>query len=210
MTTVRSEKASATRLFCSTSTIESPEFAQLQQHRGERLDDHRREPFGRLVHQQHRRVGEERACDREHLLLAAGELVAHVGEPLRQAREQLEHARLRPVTRPRGDLEVLVHRQRGKDLALLRHIAEAGERAGIDRHARDALSGEQDVALMQAGVAHDGGKERGLADAVAPDDADVLAGCERKLDVFEHHGLAVARRHALEFERASHDATCPR
>src|SRR6476469_6769580 len=33
----------------------------------------RREPFGRLVHQQHAGVAHERAPDREHLLLAAGQ-----------------------------------------------------------------------------------------------------------------------------------------
>ena len=36
------------------------------------LDDHRREPFGRLVHDQKPRIAEQRAPDREHLLLAAG------------------------------------------------------------------------------------------------------------------------------------------
>ena len=40
------------------------------------LDDDRREPFQRLVEQQQRRIGHQRARDRQHLLLAAGELVA--------------------------------------------------------------------------------------------------------------------------------------
>src|SRR5215475_16212834 len=35
--------------------------AQLDQHAGERFDDHRCEPFGRLVHQQHGWVGEQGA-----------------------------------------------------------------------------------------------------------------------------------------------------
>ena len=42
------------------------------------LDDRRRKPLGGLVHDQERRVREQRARDREHLLLATGELRASV------------------------------------------------------------------------------------------------------------------------------------
>ena len=69
---------------------------------------------------------------------------------------------------------------------------------------------EQHVALVQAGVAHRGREQRGLADAVAADDADVLAGREREIDVLEHDRLAVARRDPAECERVSHDAPVPR
>ena len=55
---------------------------------GQLLDDDRREALERLVEQQQRRVGHQRARDRQHLLLAAGQLVAHVGAPLGEAREQ--------------------------------------------------------------------------------------------------------------------------
>ena len=61
---------------------------------------------------------------------------------------------------------------------------------------------ERDVARVQRGVAHDGREQRGLADAVAADDAEALARRERQVDVLEHDGLAVAGRDALEFERA--------
>ncbi len=44
----------------------------------ERLDDHRRQPFERLVHQQQRRVAEQCPADRQHLLLAARKLLAAV------------------------------------------------------------------------------------------------------------------------------------
>ena len=36
-------------------------------------DQLRREPFGRLVHQQHARIAHQRPADRQHLLLAAGQ-----------------------------------------------------------------------------------------------------------------------------------------
>ena len=83
-----SENSSATRLFCSTSTMDSSLSPRSRSSTAvQRLDDHRREALGRLVHQQHGRIGQQRARDRQHLLLAAGELVAHVGEPLLQIRE---------------------------------------------------------------------------------------------------------------------------
>ena len=61
------------------------------------LDEDRREPLHRLVEQQHPRVQRQRATDRQHLLLAAGQLVAVVAAALLQARKQLEHARRVPV-----------------------------------------------------------------------------------------------------------------
>ena len=63
---------------------------------GQLLDDDRREALERLVEQQQRRIGHQRARDRQHLLLAAGELVAHVAAPLGEAREQLVDRRQGP------------------------------------------------------------------------------------------------------------------
>ena len=57
------------------------------------VDQDGRQPFRGLVEQQERRVGHERASDRQHLLLAAGELVAHVGAPLPQAGKHRVDAR---------------------------------------------------------------------------------------------------------------------
>jgi hypothetical protein len=53
------------------------------------IDDHRREALGRLVHDQHVWVEEQRAADRQHLLLAAGQLRATVAPPLGEVREEL-------------------------------------------------------------------------------------------------------------------------
>ncbi len=56
--------------------------AQFCQHVDQRVDEHRRQAFGRLVHQEDFGIGQKRARDRQHLLLAAGELIAHIAEPL--------------------------------------------------------------------------------------------------------------------------------
>ena len=57
----------------------------------------RREPFGRLVEEQERGIPSERAADREHLLLATGELVAAVFEPARERGKEREDPPLVPA-----------------------------------------------------------------------------------------------------------------
>ena len=57
---------------------------QLAQRFREPIDDDRRQAFGRLVHDQQARIGQQRAADRQHLLLAAGELGAAVAAALGQ------------------------------------------------------------------------------------------------------------------------------
>ena len=64
----------STRITVSESSRDQP-LQRLQQ----RLDDDRREALERLVQQQQRRVAHQRAADGEHLLLAAGDLVAACG-----------------------------------------------------------------------------------------------------------------------------------
>ena len=56
------------------------------------LADERREALGRFVQDQQARVGRQRAADREHLLLAAGELATHVVGANRERREDGEQA----------------------------------------------------------------------------------------------------------------------
>src|SRR5204862_76207 len=64
---------------------------EIVEHRDDLLDDHGRQPLGRLVEQEQRRIEHERARDRKHLLLAAGELKAEVALARTQARKQLEN-----------------------------------------------------------------------------------------------------------------------
>ncbi len=102
---------------------------------GELLDDDRGQAFERLVEQKQRRIGHQRARDRQHLLLAAGELIAEIAPPLGEAGEQIVDRRQIPAAVARGDGEIFLHRQRGKNLALLRHPADAGAGAAVRRPA---------------------------------------------------------------------------
>src|SRR5690606_41650215 len=63
------------------------------------LDDRRLDALGRLVEQQHLRLGGERARDRELLLLAAGEVAAAAALHLQQHRKQLIDVTDRKSTR---------------------------------------------------------------------------------------------------------------
>src|SRR2546423_2579665 len=56
------------------------------------LAHERREAFGRLIQDQKMRIGDERPPDRQHLLFAAGELVAHVVGARLEIWKQLEHS----------------------------------------------------------------------------------------------------------------------
>src|SRR5262245_64592356 len=52
--------------------------AELRKAAPDLLPDERRESFGRFIEDEEMRVGHQSAADGEHLLLTAGELVAHV------------------------------------------------------------------------------------------------------------------------------------
>ena len=65
------------------------------------LDDGRREALERLVEQQHAHVAGQRARDRHHLLLAAGEVVGRAcRRRSREAREEVEDALVRSQRTP--------------------------------------------------------------------------------------------------------------
>src|SRR5215510_2254353 len=134
--------------------------------------------LGGLVHHQDVGVADQRAPARQHLLLAAGELVAAVVDPLAQPREEIEHpaeAPARAVAGALADLEMFAHAERGKDAAPLRHQAQAAPRDLVRGQARDVLAAEQNAAAARRREADDRADQRGLADAVAAEHRDDLA-----------------------------------
>src|SRR5207253_7038728 len=92
------------------------------------LDHRRRETLGRLVHDQELRVEEQRAGDREHLLLAARQLRAPVPLPRCKTGEELVHAPGSPAAvaavPPADHAEVLVDSERRKETAPLWDVAD--------------------------------------------------------------------------------------
>ena len=79
------------------------------------VDPHRREPQRWLVEDQQPRFGHQRAADREHLLLSAGERAGALRGPLLQPRKYGEDALHVPravlaAAAIAAELEVLAHR----------------------------------------------------------------------------------------------------
>ena len=102
-------------------------LAETQQHLLDLRHDHRRKTLGRFVHDQELRICHQRARNRQHLLLAAGELRAAVVSALGQAGEGVVDALGGPgaaLARLRHS-QVLVDRQRAPQPPPLRHVSNA-------------------------------------------------------------------------------------
>src|SRR5215470_5548347 len=74
--------------------------------------DDRRQSLGRLIQQEHPAIREERATERQHLLLPAGERARHLTLTLGEARKQRKDPLDRQASRSRAHEQVLLHRQR--------------------------------------------------------------------------------------------------
>ena len=179
------------------------------------LADQRREAFGGFVEDQQFRIGHQRAADRQHLLLAAGQRHAHVaaalGEPRKQRVDFLDGPGIGIAeTVAGGGDEIFVHRQVRKDLAAFRHQADAEFCDLIRRQAAHFLAGEADRACAGRRHAHDGADGRGLAHAVAAHQGDHLARLDLQRQAEQHLAEAVAGLDAVDFEQGfSHFAFQP-
>ena len=166
-----------------------------------------REALGGLVHDQELRVQHQRAADREHLLLAAGELRAAVPLSLGEAREELVDARGAPAVTavPSGDhAQVLVDAERREEPAALRDVADAQPGDPVRALADELRALEADGARdLRRPHTHDRRAQGGLPHAVAADDRDgLLAELERH--VREDVCAPVAGVQALDGEERGH------
>ncbi len=102
-------------------------FRKPHQHLCDLGDDDRREAFGRFVHDEKMRVGQKRARDRQHLLLAARELAAAMVLALSQPGKGVVDAFDRPgaAPYPGGKTQMLGNAERAPKPPSLRNIADA-------------------------------------------------------------------------------------
>src|SRR5439155_27183626 len=139
----------------------------------------RREPLGRLIHDQELRVEQQRAPDLYLLLLPSGELRSAVPLPLGRAGKELVHTLWVPTavtTVAAADhAEVLVNAERGKEPASLRDVPDT-ELRNLVRGSADQLGTEEaDRAGRSGGCeAHDRRSKCRLAHAVAADHGNRL------------------------------------
>jgi hypothetical protein len=177
-------------------------LAEPQQHLLDLCHDDGREPLGRLVHDQQMRIGEQRARDREHLLLAAGELAAAMVLALGETREGVVDALDGPGagSHAAGEAQMLVDAERAPETAALRHIADA-EAGDVGRRAPcDVLAADADRSAAHAHQTHDRLAQRGLAHAVAADDGEHAA-LQGEVDALERVRVAVVDVEAADLER---------
>src|SRR5262249_52810088 len=106
----------------------------------------RREPLERLVHEQYGGVSHQRAADGEHLLLAARDLVTPVAAAFREPGKEGMHPLQSPAAGPGRHRQVLLHRERGKDVSSLGHVAHSKAIACVDGEPLDALAAILDAA----------------------------------------------------------------
>ncbi len=161
------------------------------------LDDQRRQAFGGLVHHQELRLEQQRAADRQHLLLSARKLCAAVALALGQAREHAVDA-IHIAALARHQTQRLVDAQRRPDAPPLRNVGDAAFRDLVGRSAENFFA-EQ---LHAAGRAHQAGDrvaQRRLAHAVAADDAE-HAVFDHQTHALQRVGAAVIDVQALDRE----------
>src|SRR5438067_4232968 len=157
------------------------------------LDELRRESLGGLVEEQDRGVSHERPRDREHLLLAAGQLVATHRATAGEDREELHYLGLVPAIRdrPRGDGDVLADGQIAEDAAALGYERDAcasdlmgrrgGEIGAIDVHAPTSRSQK----------ARDRGDRRRLARTIAADERHGFSRGDVEINALQDMAFAV-------------------
>src|SRR5207245_10457186 len=187
---------------------------ELEDHVADVPDERGRQPLRGLVHQDQPRAGHHHARDREHLLLATGERLARLLDPLAQAREVMEHLvetaapeRGRPVGGGRqAELEVLAHAESGKDPTIFRHEADAEPRDLVRGASREIDALELDRAAPGLEEPDQGLHQGRLAHAVAAQERDRLARAHLERDPEEDRRRSVPGVDVGYFQQASSPA----
>ncbi len=168
-------------------------------------------PSSRLVEQHQARVQDQRAAERQHLLLAAGELVAEVAPPLLQPRE---HARrpARTVQGP-GRATAVMFSSTVSERKMLRSCGTQPMPAAarsVRPQPGDVAPGKPDAPALAGRQADDGVDQRRLARAVAAQQRQRAAVAERKADAAEHRRLAIAGGRGCRAPEAQPSPPSPR
>ena len=179
------------------------QIAHDDEHLSDELGIERR---GDLVEEHHVRLHHQGACDRDALLLAAGELVRVLVGLLGEAdlREQLVGLLVGFCSReladpPRGDRDVAQHAQVREEVELLEHHPDPLPHArDVGAFARDLVAFEVDPPRVERLEQVDAAKERALPAPARPDHDEHLARRDVEVDPVEDEVVAEALAHRLE------------
>ena len=172
-----------------------------------------REPERELVDHQQARLLDERHAEREHLLLAAGEVAGRLVEPVAQDREQLEHVLGRRRRRAALSLRCSHAASRrfsatvsdGNTPCAAGHLHDAAPGDLVRRRVGHVAAVEHDRAVGRLDEAGDRLQQRRLAGAVGAEQRDDLA----LVDLEVRRRTAPARRRSAR-RRCGRAAASPR
>src|SRR5215813_2762582 len=157
------------------------------------LDDDRREPLGRLIEEEQPRARAQDAADREHLLLAAGQLGSGAAQALLEVREQCEDAleieRLRPHLGWQQEVFLDIEARKNTPFFRAEGYSEAGDPVAGETNQLPALVAHRSRSL--ADDPHDRFERRGLARPVATEQGHYFACPDLERDAVQDVGFAV-------------------
>ena len=173
------------------------------------LHDERSQPEGGLVQQHQPRAQHQRAADRQHLLLAAGQgarLLAHArledGKVFKHHGQVALRRRL-VLARIGSHPQVFTDAQIGESAAALRHVPDAEADDVLGRLAGNRLPVESDRALGSDHAA-DGAQCGGLAGSIGAEQSGNAAELQGETDVVQGLRLAVECFETLGLEQRGH------
>src|SRR5439155_16400559 len=133
-------------------------------------------------------------ADREHLLLAARELVRAVRRAFAEPGEELVDTLQRPAAIAAArDLEVLAHAERREHAPALRHQRHPALDEAIRRPPADVLALQAHGPPPGRREADDRADQRRFSHAVAAEDRQLFAVCDCERDAMQHVALSVER-----------------
>src|SRR5215475_4137321 len=165
------------------------------------LNDDGSEPFGRLIEEQKPGPGPQDPADRQHLLLATGELGALAGtEPLLEIWKQIENAINGEAARfhDRRQQQIFLNVEAGEYSALLRAKRDACASNPIGRASDQLFSLKAHGSRPTPHDTHDRLERRGLACTIAPEQRNDFALVHVECHAMKNVGFAIPGLQVLD------------
>ena len=148
----------------------------------ELADDRRCQAEGQLVDEEDLGIWDQGLADRQHLLLAAGEVPRQLVDAIGQAGEEgqhpllgVAHGRVVLALEPAGQTQVVADGEGGEHAPAARHHHDATRRDLVGGKASELLASEHDRSRRRRQQPRDALEQRRLSGAVGSEEGDDLA-----------------------------------